>query len=423
MLATEIYTHRIPEVYSQFSHAVGDGVWKKRVYRCRQEIKGNEFLKDYLREENDLAFQFEHLRLISEQYGYVPLAETRNRNIYPAVAFATQVLSIMASVETSEADKICRRVRGAFSNPDDMRGLRLELAAATHFSRIGRHVSWPETTGIGTFDLLVEKERQPSLEVECKSIGKDKGRRIHRREIIDFCLILKPYLKSTTTGLQRGLSVVVTIPDRLPRGHRERVDFAKVLGQAIFAGKNCCLPDGSTVRIDDFDISALGNLPNLSERERRTLIDKVSSTSNRSAIFIGTPVGGLLALTIQSTRDDMLFPYTFDTLSDAAKRQLTGSRAGMLFVCFEGLSADQLLSIAGQDQDPSQKPTYLRVAVSKFLSSKERAHLVGTGFVSASVLRPEAHGVVESAGVSYYFPKQESPFWHDAFSGMFNWAR
>jgi hypothetical protein len=422
MLALDVHTAQVPDAFQRFSAVIGEEHWRRRVHHCKEEMKGNVFLREYLVRENEIAFQLDHLSELAHRFGRIPLAEAENHSVYPALSLVVQTLSVLGASKKDDAERFRRRLHGAFKNPADMRGLRLELVAATHFARRGRRISWPETTGTGTFDLLVEGDGHAPLEVECKSIGEDKGRRLHRREVIEFAALLKPHLRSTTGGLRRGLSVVVTVADRLPNSHRERVDFAKVLGRSIFAGSSCHLADGTTVRMTDFDVAGVITGPEPDPRELRATVDTISGTNNRSAIVIGTREGGMLALTIQSQRDDALLTSAFDTLRDAAKRQLTGSRAGMLLTGFDGLDGEQLRAIAAQDQDSLQQPTALRVAVSQFLSSDTRSHVVGAGFVSRSALTPLSSGLVESGGTVYYFPKRESPFWCDGFSGMFDWS-
>jgi hypothetical protein len=85
-----------------------------------------------------------------------------------------------------------------------MRGLRLELSAATHFARRARKFAWPEMTGEGTFDLLVQDVGPRGLEIECKAIPEDKGRKIHKREVLDFYRLLWPHIQSTVKGLSTG---------------------------------------------------------------------------------------------------------------------------------------------------------------------------------------------------------------------------
>ena len=422
MLAFDIDTVFIPDIFHRFATVIGEKHWRDRVRKCKEEMKGNAFLREYLMREYEIAFQLDRLSEIAKKFGRIQLAEEDYPNFYPALSFAAQVLSIMDMAKKDGAERFRRRIHGTFKNPHDMRGLRLELAAATHFARRGSRISWPETTGAETFDLLVEGEEHEPLEVECKSIGEDKGRRIPRQDVIYFAALLKPYLRSTTNGLCRGLSVVLTVPDRLPSAYKERYEFAKALGRAIFAGTDCSLADGAIVKMTEFDVSRLGNAHLLCHQELRTVVDGISGTNNLSALIIGTRAGGALALTIQSQRDDALIASIFNTLSDAAKRQLTGSRAGMLFTGFDGIDGEQLLSIATQDQDTSQRPTALRVAVSQFLSSDTRNHVIGVGFVSRGAFHPVKSGLVESGGTAYYFPKRESSFWTDGFSGMFEWS-
>lgn len=64
-------------------------------------------------------------------------------------------------------------------------------------------------------------------------------------------------------------------------------------------------------------------------------------------------------------------------------------------------------------------PTPLRIAVSEFLGGSTTDHVVGVGFLSRDELALKEHGHVSTGGSAYHFPKTESRFWHDDFSGMF----
>jgi hypothetical protein len=421
MILTEIHTAHIPDVYKRFADFVGDNHWKNRVVQLKQEAKGNRFLADYNRSENSITFQLEHLRELTNKFGYIPPWEITNHAIYPAASFATQILSIMDVSSKEFSERLKRRVHGAFKNPDDMRGLQLELSAATHFARRGLKISWPEMTGIGTFDLFVEELGPEGLEVECKSISENKGRKIHRREVLDFYCLLWPKLKETMKGLHSGLSAVVTIPERLPKQYSARIELAKQISKQVFLGQSATLSDGSTLKIIEFEADQLGFIPNTSNpKEIRDALDKVTQTRNREAMVIGTKAGGALALTMQSAQDDTLMKAIYDTLSDSAKKQLSGTRSGMFLAELHGIDGQQLISIASQDNDPSQSATLLRKVISKFFSAPTRDHVIGVGFLSKSNLLPLQDDLVDSGGTSYYFPKRESPFWSDDFSGLFS---
>jgi len=142
---------------------------------------------------------------------------------------------------------------------------------------------------------------------------------------------------------------------------------------------------------------------------------------NREGMLVRTDKGGAIAFVVQSAIEDSFLDSTFNTLGDAAKCQLTGRRAGLLIAGFDGLNGEQLISIAEQDNDPQQHPTALAIGVSDFLSSENRGHVIGVGFVSRGSLRPVEQGIVDSGGAAYYFPCRESSMWKDEFSSLFSW--
>lgn len=424
MVITELQTWKIPEVYTSFESVIGESHWRRRTAQLTSEIRGNRFLSSYLVQENAIAFQLEHLRQVRLKLGQIPASEFNNPDIYPAMSFAAQSLGIIKNAPNALGEQFRRRIHGAFGNPSDMHALRLELSAATHFARQGRKISWPETSSRGSFDLLIEDVGPRGLEIECKSISEDKGRRISKREVLDFYAQLWPNISWAKNNLRTGLFAVLTVPSRLPRQHKERVELAKLFGRQILSGTGLALPNGGSIRIDEFDVTRLEDISSATNpRDVRLVIDDVTGTHNRESVVIGSRAGGALALAVQSAEDDMLMSSIFDTLSDSASRQFSCERGGMFFVGFKGIASEQLLSIAGQDQDSAQTPTALRLHVSKFLSSQNRDHIVGVGFLSESGVRPSVDGLVDSGGTAYYFPKRESPHWADDFSGLFSWVR
>jgi hypothetical protein len=276
--------------------------------------------------------------------------------------------------------------------------------------------------GSGTFDLLVEDLGPNGLEVECKSISDDKGRRIHRREALDFFALLIPHLAPVKRTLCKGLSVFLTMQGRLPTAYKDRVALAKRLTSQILQGRGADFEDGSNISIVDFELARLGDVPSYTDpADVRAALDDVTGTRNRETMVIGTRGRGALVVTLQSARDDTCMNAIFDTLSESAKRQFTGKRSAIFLVGLHGLDGQQILLIARQDRDhPDQKPTALRLAVSKFLSGDGREHAVGVGFLSRSASMPASDGVVDTGGAVYYFPKRESPFWDNSFSGIFS---
>lgn len=415
----DLYTKDIPEIFERFRDAIGERHWIKRVAAIKSEIKGKPYLRDFLLEENAIAFVLDKCSKLASRHGRIPPQHINDRSLYPALRLAAQTMWIFDRSSPSQAKSIVRRLHGAFKNPDDLRAIQFELGVATHFVRRGCSISWPETEGSGTFDLMVHGIGPEGLEVECKSVSRDRGRKIHKRDALEFNHLARQRLEVSAHRLQSGLAVVLTVPDRLATGFRDRQFLAERLGRIVMAGKDVTLEDGSDVRMSEFDIR---EYPDPGPPESSTLradVDKITGTQNREVMILGRRNGGALVFVMQSRQDDTLLPYVFNSVGEAARKQLSKKRAGMVLVGMDGLSADELVRTAQQDKDPGEHPTALRVEVSKFLSGTSTDHLVGVGFLSRDELVPQGGGHVSTGGTAYNFPKRESSFWHDDFSGLF----
>ncbi|RZL68635.1 MAG: hypothetical protein EOP77_00635 [Variovorax sp.] len=417
MLLTQLNAAEIPAVYRDFADFVGENHWRNRVSQLEAEIRGNRFLGDFLRKENSVAYQLTELADMRQRLGHVPISEVNNQRRFATMAFAAQVLSIVQARPAPAAEQFRRRVHDALKKPEAMRGLRLELSAATHFTRRSTKLAWPEMSGLGTFDLLVPELGPNGLEVECKSIGEDKGRRIHKRDALDFYGLLWPYIKPILADLSDGISAVLTLPGRLPEKHAQRVALAQAFAKAVSKRTSVPLIQDAEVRITEFDVAELGDIyGGHVSAHARAFLERISQTHNRETAVIGSRVGGALALTIQSEQDDTLLKAVFDTLSDSARRQLSGRRGAIFFVGLSGIEGGQLLELAKSDNGGS--PSALQLAVSQFLSSGGRDHVVGVSFVSEGALRPGPEGTIDSGGTAYYFPKRQTSYWSDDFSGL-----
>lgn len=417
MLLTQLRTEQIPAVYQEFADFVGENHWRNRVSQLEAEIRGNRFLGHFLRKENALTYQLAELAELRRRFGGVPLLEVNNQQRYASMAFAAQALSIFRSRSAPLAEQFRRRVHDALKRPDAMRGLRLELSAATHFSRRSSKLTWPEMSGIGTFDLLVPELGPSGLEVECKSIGEDKGRRIHKREALDFYGLLWPHIKPLLADLRTGISAVLTLPGRLPDKHAQRVVLAQVFAKAISKKTSGPLIQDAEARIVEFDVTELGEINGgYVSAHTRVVIERITQTHNRETVLVGSQAGGALALTIQSEQDDTLLKAVFDTLSNSARRQLSGQRGAIFVVGLSGIEGDQLLELAKSDNSGS--PSALQLAVSHFLSGSGRDHVVGVAFFSEGALRPGTGDAIDSGGTAYYFPKRQTPYWSEDFSGL-----
>ncbi len=401
-------------MYQRLATVIGEKHWQGAVARQEEAIGSNHFLADYLRSEYAIAYQLNQLRVLVAKYGMLPYAACNDPNIIPSLAFASQVLEVLKMSTPKQARSFVKRVKGAFSKSGEMHGLLLELQAATHFVRQGRRVAWHRKKSEGSFDLLIDDLGLTGLEVECKSISDDKGRRIHSRDALDFWGELWKDVADIARNLRTGLAVVLTIPNRLPEDSKERAALAKEVVTRIVAGSGATLSGGADVCITLFDPDKIEAARDMGQKELRKAIDASTGTTNREAAMYGTPEGGMLAFVMQSALDDKVLNEVFTALDDSAAKQFTRNRGALFWVALQGIDADQLLSLHEQDSDPSEQPTALKLGVNNFLQHAPD-HIVGVVFCSRSRLLPIVDGKAESVGITNFFLKEESPFWHSSF--------
>ena len=374
-------------------------------------------MADHLRSENAIAYGLQRCGELLNMHGAL-FDDAAADELYPMIGFAAQALWMIDAATSIEAGKMVSRLRDALENPDGMRGLRLELAAATHFARRGLQLEWPEMVRGGTFDLLVRFSENLSLEVECKSISNNKGRSIHRHEAIAMHQLLLARLQPVLATLTNGLCVVLTVPQRLPTLQEHRVALAERVKDQIFIGTSARLPDDIDLHIREFKPEVLGDFAGTGRIERSTLASLIGGAS-KEAMILGGGRGGVLVIVLQSmSRDDML-AAVFATLRTAAKQQLTSTRAGLLVAGFDGVTSAQMQSIASLHNDPRQPTNVLEQSVRRLLSSRQRNHLIGVALWSRSELLSPRLEVTDSAGVSFYFPSRTGRFWSDEFGGLF----
>lgn len=425
MLQTEVDTQYLPETFERFAALVPPHHAKQQSEYVANQLKRNPLLQDWLAEEYDTALALDECFSVRNQRGQLRLSGAELHRLYSAITVVTQTVSVVDAVAASEKSKFVKRVHDAIKNTVAMRALRLELVVATHFLRRGVRVTWPEVEGTGRFDLLLTSLGPIGLEVECKAISRDKGRKIHRRDAQEFNKQIFPQVNSIGQRLEVGLSVVVTIPGNLPTSVENRKHLGEAVTRQILIGQSSVLADGTEIRIEQFDVGRLmpQNAQGTSGIHRET-IDSVTRTNNRESLIVGRRDHGAIVFVLQSAKDDRYLDAMFNTLSESAKTQLTRTRPAIFAVGLQGTSYDSLRETAAQDFDPLKTPTALRRQVSQFLSSQQRDHVVGVAFLSGGERRfqRDTTSTQETGadGTAYYFPKRTVPMWHENFSGLFD---
>lgn len=418
-MRTSLYTSEIPQIFLEFRDAINEKYWKNRVREIKNEIRGNKFLESYLIKENELAFSLNELSTIFHNQPSPQRHLIERNEFISALTFAVQVLDLLKEVNNQSKNALTRRVQGGFNNPVDLRALTLELSTTINFINRGYEISWPEMNETGRYDLFAESDVH-QLEVECKLITANKGRKIHRREAIEFFSNIYKEIKYITKNLNVGLSVVITFPDRMPTAYKDKKILVKLISDQIILGQSEHLENGMHIDIKEYDSELINNI-DLDENSEslRDGIDDITNTINREGMIFGDKGGSNVVMALKSKKDDTFLDAINQTLSESAKKQLTGTRPAILVIRFEDLTNEQIQSIAESDIHKSDNPSALQIKVSEFLNNPNRDHVVLVIFVSKDELSTKDVGVKSNSGVAYYFPNTKSPFWDDSIKNVY----
>lgn len=427
MIEFQVRAENIPKIFEEFSDVIGETSWTNPVQQKILHSQQNKFLCEHYAHESVIAFELATCTELVARHGQLLPSELSRLKLHQASTFAVQTLSILNGLPPKHHERFVARIRNALKNPDAMRGLLLELAVATHFARRGNKVLWPEfelhhpALAGSTFDLFIEDIGPNGLEVECKSVSHDRGRKFHTVEALNFQDRVKHKLEPFSKTIQTGIAVILTVPDRLPTAHADLDALAMRVREQVLANESKTFDDGASVRVVEFDIALLRDVDLIPDSPGiRAVVEKVTGTRNRDAMIIGRRNVGAIVFVAQSAGDDSLLDAVFKTASEAAKQQLTKTRPGILVLGFDGIEADELRSIAQQDHTKPGGPTALRKEVSKFLAGEARDHVVGVGFFSRAALIPQRDGSIDTVGAAYWFAKEESSFWHADFANIFS---
>ena len=249
------------------------------------------------------------------------------------------------------------------------------------------------------------------------SISSDKGRKIHRRDALEFYNIFEKGLVKTARNLNTGIIIVVTVPDRLPADYSSRkLLCSKILNQVTLR-ESSVFDDQIEIRIEEFDFSSIGiKSVGGTLTVDRELLDRITSTTNKEVMVLGNQCGGGVVTVLQSREDDSFLKSIFSTLEVSATKQVSKTRPVLFFVSFHDLEDGALREIGDESGD---KPTALRIKASEFLNRHDMNHVVGVHFVARGSLEPRVDGKHSHSGTTYSFSKPDSTFWEQEFEELF----
>jgi len=207
-----------------------------------------------------------------------------------------------------------------------------ELNMAWHFVLRGYDVIWPEIH-TGRHSEFIVKAPDFEFEVECKRVKADSARRIRRRDFYRFAekivqkITARDYCGSTDIVLKERLHSNEQYVNELVNEVLRVIDAGNINGHFEFSFGRLTL---DLARNDDFVVDLGEKFENLRKRRAPHALGGIFAKAKN-----GAPVNPI-EITLSSLKADDYVKNLRNTISEAAKNQLSGKIPGLIICFLEG---------------------------------------------------------------------------------------
>ncbi|AOX07447.1 hypothetical protein Q5O_03385 [Pseudomonas putida JB] len=398
-MRTDLRDHEFPELYRRLITLFPDKPWLKRVASLQHQVNENPISKPWLWQVNIVAYGLAAF----DAYGLEQVDSESWEAVKQAMIFICQILDIHDTAPPDNARMFRGRIKGALSNPDDMRGIRFELGMATHLFRQGCSITWTdEHQGDDTFDLLADVPGVGSVEIECKTLSSDKGEPIARDIAYAFINRLFPKIEPALPFQGRFLyAISLVFQSTIPRDVATQVAIAAEVAGAIKR------EDQSLDGVCSIHLQALDLRPLEEGLEHEHLLDysnQMLGYEPAHQVIKDLGEAGYLAIRVQSVVPSKLESAMNDLAKKAIRKQLTGKRPGCLVIRIERHSGESLEALAEDESN------WLATRATKLLQNPAHAHLAAIVFVSAPAVTTLTESSETEQSRTYIFENRQGSY-------------
>jgi hypothetical protein len=313
------------------------------------------------------------VKKLTERRGQYEAPELENR-LWDLARDSKQIFAVFK--HTTISDRLKNKFRRDLLDPDNARSYLFELKVAFMHLLEGGKIEWLESKDPNP--EFIVKRGDYSFQVECKFVSYDKGLNCHQR---DFYTIADWVLPTISQANLAG-EIEITLNGKLPSNSNELKTISEAISEAAYSKQDMLkLP------------SSLGEARLILKPRSGILLDQMSYMDDLmerkpGAIYaVRSPSPEFqdpVALTLTSSRfKKMFFKAVLETMKDA-RTQFSSGLPGVLTLCLEGFSKDDLL------QENNKKNFDL---ISSHFSGLENSkNIAGVCYVTQGYSEPRFYG-------------------------------
>lgn len=399
---------------------VGAEPWLKRAQAIQSQIAAEPELSEHLRSRYEMELEFQQVHLDRVSTGEL-LWPPRRPGQYRLFVFLCMLHRLYPQLTEAAQHALARKLYGGLKDEAGLAPLAFEFDAATQLMGSGFSLYLNDYEEKGGVEFLARKG-ELEVEVECKYVSVDRGRKIPRKASLKLCAALNDALRRTPDfeGLRK---ITILMKDRLGVQQKMLTTLAETFRAMVTDGTRLVESADWSMSVEVIERTAGTSL----EEQLDQMLEEARQDSRRRASLDGqgraefrmanqntNDTAGVL-ISIRSARPDQDADQILSPLNDSTKHQFSTKRPGIIFVHLADASDDELSSLfSGGDKagfhrfatELLQKRSFLHTIA---FTSTVRPPSWRPRALSSSVLDSSAKLPRDEGGRLMYIPNPDHP--------------
>jgi|TARA_Y100000031_G_C8211109_1_gene381011 hypothetical protein len=388
----DLFQRDLPKIVPIFIGIIGQETWRRRIGELENTQAASPIFEKYVAEVHALELELAQLLKRKKVTGRFP-KRSEVLELNRLLALIRMVVGVYTRL--GEAGK--RRVQGmlidALKSDRGFNSLEHEMGIAAQLMRKGFDVEFVDIENSERFDFLA-RLRETEVEVECKTISYDLGRKVHRRDFNRLANKLWPSVKQFLQGAEHSHLITLTVDDRLDASDDFFGALLSCVKTALISGECHSHKLGVEVQVDTYEPSTLE--PAI-ESHRNDLEDLLET--HQFHLFLCGNSTSVVAFVVRSKRPDQVLSYMYRQFKNAAD-QFTGSRPAILCVHIQDIEPHQWIEL--------QKESGLQLMTHRYLDNPKRSHIHTVAYNSKGVLQKQT-GYTSMIGPVFFVTNMNHP--------------
>lgn len=358
-----IQSAEIPANLHCLTEITGAAAWQKREKDFARQVHENPLIAEYLDSHFRIERSMFEVKRYKQNTGRIPdIINAPSASTATLYNFAAVVTRVFRQLSKCGQDALRKKLKGALDDEVGLSPLGFEMRTVAHFVASGFDVEFNDLCEGGGFDFLVRKA-EIEIEVECKSVSGDVGHRVHLRRQCQ----LGPHILTPMRATEKDSVVkllVVTLPDRLYPAREFMIAVGARISEALTKFESLIEGEPCTVSYREFPIAgspfACKSPPRINRNDVIEYCNTMIGDQIGHTIMTFSPRRSATVVALRSAKSNTFMDYVYRNLKEAASKQLSGTRPGIICVQLRDTTSTQLREIAAE---PSQsgKPSAVQL--------------------------------------------------------------